>query len=118
MRSINLSKICMGKEDFALNQEVRCNHEFVVPLKTSWNSINFGRRYWTCNYYGGSRSYNFWYWEDKENNTDSRSKFVIHKWIEKLGELENLMESFQYNKSTTFNEVEKLIAKTSEEVRS
>ncbi|KAF3653175.1 hypothetical protein FXO37_17124 [Capsicum annuum] len=32
------------------------------------------------------------------------------------GELENLVESSQYNKSTSFNEVRKLIAETSEEV--
>ncbi|KAM3398022.1 hypothetical protein P3S68_001536 [Capsicum galapagoense] len=115
MRSINLSKLCMEEDDFALNQEVRCNHGFVVPLKTSWTSTNPGRRYWACNYYRGVRSCDFWCWRDKEN-INSRSKFAIPKLIVKIGELENLVESLQYNKSTSFNEVRKLIVETSEEV--
>ncbi|PHT84005.1 hypothetical protein T459_12448 [Capsicum annuum] len=58
---------------------------------------------------------NFEKFRDKEN-IDSRFKFVISKLIEKLGKLENLVESSQCNKSTSFNEVGKLIAETSEEV--
>ncbi|KAF3650376.1 hypothetical protein FXO37_18498 [Capsicum annuum] len=110
MRSINLSKLCMEEDDFALNQEVQCNHGFVVPSKTSWTSTN------PVEVIGLSlRSCNFLYWRDKEN-TASRSKFVIPKLIEKLGEHENLVKPSQYNKFTSFNEVKKLIAETSKEV--
>ncbi|PHT80086.1 Bifunctional monodehydroascorbate reductase and carbonic anhydrase nectarin-3 [Capsicum annuum] len=61
---------------------------------TSWTSSNPSRRYWACPYYGR--------WRDSED-IDPRSKYVIPKLIEKLGELENVVESCR------FNEVEKLI---------
>ncbi|PHT34643.1 hypothetical protein CQW23_26443 [Capsicum baccatum] len=50
----------------------------------------------------GSRSCDFWHWRDSKD-IDPRSKYVIPKLIEKLGELENIVESCR------FNEVEKLI---------
>ncbi|KAF3615784.1 hypothetical protein T459_19592 [Capsicum annuum] len=50
----------------------------------------------------GPRSCDFWCWRDTED-IDSRSNYVIPKLIEKLGELENFIESYH------FNEVDKLI---------
>ncbi|PHT46846.1 Bifunctional monodehydroascorbate reductase and carbonic anhydrase nectarin-3 [Capsicum baccatum] len=50
----------------------------------------------------GPRSCDFWRWRDSED-IDPRSKYVISKLIEKLGKLENVVESCR------FNEVEKLI---------
>ncbi|WMV42360.1 hypothetical protein MTR67_035745 [Solanum verrucosum] len=52
----------------------------------------------------GPRSCHFWCWKDKES-IDRRSKFVIPKLIQKLGELENLVESSQTS-VTTFELVE------------
>ncbi|PHU17858.1 hypothetical protein BC332_13553 [Capsicum chinense] len=50
----------------------------------------------------GPRSWDFWRWRNTED-IDPRSKYVIPKLIQKLGEIENLVESCH------FNEVEKLI---------
>ncbi|KAF3657816.1 hypothetical protein FXO38_13525 [Capsicum annuum] len=102
MKSVNLSKLCMEENDSALKQVIHCNHGILLHLKTSWTSSNPGRRYWACPYYGGPRSYNFWSWRNSED-IDQRSKYMIPKLIEKLGELENVVES------CPFNEVEKLI---------
>ncbi|PHU25413.1 hypothetical protein BC332_03745 [Capsicum chinense] len=92
----------MEENDSSLKQVIHCNHGILLHLKTSWTSSNPGRRYWACPYYGGTRSCDFWHWRDSED-IDPRSKYVIPKLIEKLGELENLVESCH------FNEVEKLI---------
>ncbi|KAH0693563.1 hypothetical protein KY285_020660 [Solanum tuberosum] len=73
----------MEEDDYTTKKKVYCNHGLVVRLKTSWTSNNPGRRYWSCPYYGGPRSCNFWCWKDKEN-IDPRSKFVIPKLIQKL----------------------------------
>ncbi|WMV19982.1 hypothetical protein MTR67_013367 [Solanum verrucosum] len=98
MRSINLTNLCMEEDDYTTKKK-NCNHGLVVHLKTSWTSNNPERRYWSCPYYGvniifGPRSCHFWCWKDKEN-IDPRSKFVIPKLIQKLGELENIVESSQ-----------------------
>ncbi|KAM3319879.1 hypothetical protein P3S67_007079 [Capsicum chacoense] len=92
----------MEENDFALKQVIHCSHEILLHLKTPWTSSNPGRRYWACPYYGGPRSCDFCCWRDSED-IDPRSKYVIPKLIEKLGELENVVESCR------FNEVEKLI---------
>ncbi|PHT84368.1 hypothetical protein T459_12811 [Capsicum annuum] len=55
----------------------------------------------------GPRSCDFWCWKDRED-IDPRSKYVIPKLIEKLGELENLVESCHYiDNHASINEVEK-----------
>ncbi|KAK4710458.1 hypothetical protein R3W88_004971 [Solanum pinnatisectum] len=92
MRSINLTNLCMEEDDYTTKKKVYCNHGLVMRLKTTWTSNNPGRRYWSCPYYGGPRSCNFWCWKNKEN-IDPRSKFVIPKLIQKLGKLENIVES-------------------------
>ncbi|KAM3363559.1 hypothetical protein P3S68_018413 [Capsicum galapagoense] len=121
MRSVNLTKLCMEENDNALYKEVRCNHGFLLHMKTSWTLRNPGRRFWTCPYYGGSRSCDFWCWRDRED-IDPRSKYVIPKLIEKLGEPENLVESSQYiDNHASINEVEKVelnkfVEETSHEV--
>ncbi|PHT31680.1 hypothetical protein CQW23_28017 [Capsicum baccatum] len=94
MKSVNLSKLCMEENDSSLKQVIHCNHGILLHLKTSWTSSNPGRRYWACPYYAR--------WRDSED-IDPRSKYVIPILIEKLDELENVVESFR------FNEVEKLI---------
>ncbi|KAG5584739.1 hypothetical protein H5410_045173, partial [Solanum commersonii] len=91
MRSINLTNLCMEEDDYTTEKKVYCNHGLVVRLKTSWTSNNPGRRYWSCPYYGGPRSWNFWFWKYKEN-IDSRSKFVIPKPIQKLATAFELVE--------------------------
>ncbi|KAF3640877.1 hypothetical protein FXO38_21896 [Capsicum annuum] len=69
----------------------------------------------------GPRSCDFWCWRDRED-IDPRSKYVIPKLIEKLGELENLVESSQYiDNHASINEVEKVelnkfVEETSHEV--
>ncbi|KAG5607307.1 hypothetical protein H5410_028799 [Solanum commersonii] len=93
MRSINLTNFCMEEDDYTTKKKVYCNHGLVVHLKTSWISNNSGRRYWSCSYYG-----------DKEN-IDLKSKFVILKLIQKLGELENIVESSQTS-ATAFELIE------------
>ncbi|KAJ8557161.1 hypothetical protein K7X08_002786 [Anisodus acutangulus] len=45
-----------------------------------------GRRYWSCPYYGGARSCDFYLWKDDE--IDPRSKFVIPKLVKRICELE------------------------------
>ncbi|KAF3650804.1 putative MATE efflux family protein 5-like [Capsicum annuum] len=108
MRSVNLTKLCMEENDNALYKEVRCNHGFLLHMKTSWTSRNPDRRFWACPYYEGLRSCDFWCWRDRED-IDSRSKYVIPKLIEKLVELENLVESSQYiDNHASVNEVEKV----------
>ncbi|KAM3381245.1 hypothetical protein P3S68_006818 [Capsicum galapagoense] len=108
MRSVNLNKLCMEENDNALYKEVHCNHGFLLHMKTSWTSRNPSRRFWACPYYGGPRSCDFWCWRDRED-IDPRSKYVIPKLIEKLGELENLVESSQYiDNHASINEVEKV----------
>ncbi|PHT45070.1 hypothetical protein CQW23_14228 [Capsicum baccatum] len=102
MKSVSLSKLCMEENNSALKQVIHCNHGILLHLKTSWTSSNPGRRYWACPYYGGLRSFNFWSWRNSED-IDPRSKYMIPKLIEKLGELENVV------KSCPLNEVEKLI---------
>ncbi|KAK4345657.1 hypothetical protein RND71_035833 [Anisodus tanguticus] len=104
MRSINLTNLYMEENDTAFKEEVRCNHGFVLPMKTSWTSRNPDRKYWACPYYRGPRSCDFYCWRDKES-IDPRSKFVIPKLIEKIGELEHLVESY-----------DKLVEEASEEV--
>ncbi|KAG5591300.1 hypothetical protein H5410_041814, partial [Solanum commersonii] len=73
----------MEEDDYTTKNFFYCNHGLVVCLKTSWTSNN-----------PGPRSCHFWCWKDKEN-IDPRLKFVIPKLIQKLGELENLVESSQ-----------------------
>ncbi|KAM3362275.1 hypothetical protein P3S68_017129 [Capsicum galapagoense] len=102
MKSVNLSKLCMEENDSALKQVIHYNHGILLHLKTSWTSSNPDKRYWACPYYGGPRSWDFWRWRDSED-IDPWSNYVIPKLIEKLGELENVVESCR------FNEIEKLI---------
>ncbi|WMV34671.1 hypothetical protein MTR67_028056, partial [Solanum verrucosum] len=71
----------MEEDDYTTKKKVYCNHGLVSP-----------------------RSCNFWCWKDKEN-IDSRSKFVIPKLIQKLGELENIVESSQTS-ATAFELIE------------
>ncbi|PHT28591.1 hypothetical protein CQW23_31805 [Capsicum baccatum] len=115
MKSVNLSKLCMEENDSALKQVIHYNHEILLYLKTSWTSSNPGRRYWTCHYYGGPRSCDFWRWRDLED-IDPRSKYVIPKLIEKQGELENVVESCHFNKVEKLIGLSKSIKEDSEEV--
>ncbi|PHT32014.1 hypothetical protein CQW23_28351 [Capsicum baccatum] len=108
MRSVNLTKLYMEENDNALYKEVRCNHGFLLHMKTSWTLRNPGRRFWACPYYGDLKSCDFWCWRDRED-IDPRYKYVIPKLIEKLGELKNLVESSQYiDNHASVNEVEKV----------
>ncbi|XP_070045836.1 uncharacterized protein [Nicotiana tomentosiformis] len=43
--------------------------------------------------YAGPKSYNFWRWRDAE--IDQRSKFIIPKLVEKVGELESALELYE-----------------------
>ncbi|KAF3626927.1 hypothetical protein FXO37_30140 [Capsicum annuum] len=112
---VNLSKLCMEENDSALKQVLHCNHGILLHLKTCWTSSNPGRRYWACPYYGGPRSCNFWRLRDSED-IDLRSKYVIHKLIEKIGELENVFESCHFNEVEKLIGLSKSIKKDSEEI--
>ncbi|XP_059294871.1 uncharacterized protein LOC132047915 [Lycium ferocissimum] len=91
MAKIGLSKFCKQEDDHEL-KDVRCKHGFLLPLLTSWTPRNPGRRYWSCPYYGGARSCDFYLWKDAD--IDPRSKFVIPKLVGRIGELEASLESF------------------------
>nr|XP_016470096.1 PREDICTED: uncharacterized protein LOC107792400 [Nicotiana tabacum] len=93
MRSTNLARLCMEDDDPGLNEEVRCNHGYVLPIMTVWTPRNPGRRYWVCPYYEDPRSCDFWRWRDVE--IDPRSKFVIPKLVEKIGELESALKVYE-----------------------
>ncbi|KAF3683824.1 hypothetical protein FXO37_01670 [Capsicum annuum] len=95
----------MEENDSALKQEFHCNHEILLHLKTSWTSKNPDRRYWACPYYGRNIE-----------DIDLRSKYVIPKIIEKLGELENLVESCHFNEVEKLSGLNKSIEEGSEEV--
>ncbi|XP_059302896.1 uncharacterized protein LOC132055207 [Lycium ferocissimum] len=90
MARFGLSKICKEEDDHELS-EMRCKHGFLLPLMTSWTPRNPGRRYWSCPYYGGARSCDFYRWKDDE--IDPRSKFVIPKLVRRIGELEASFEA-------------------------
>ncbi|PHU08096.1 hypothetical protein BC332_24585 [Capsicum chinense] len=64
---------------------------------------------------GGPRSCDFWRWRDSED-IDPRSKYVIPKLIEKLGELENVVESCHFNEVDKLIGLSKSIKEGSEEV--
>ncbi|KAM3357606.1 hypothetical protein P3S68_020537 [Capsicum galapagoense] len=85
MAKISLSRLFKQEEDHELD-EVRCKHGHLLSLMTSWTSRNSGIRYWTCPYYRDAKSCDFWLWKD--DSIDERSKFVIPKLLEKIGELE------------------------------
>ncbi|OIT00663.1 hypothetical protein A4A49_59997, partial [Nicotiana attenuata] len=92
-KGLNLTRLCTEEEENELSGEIRCNHGYVLPLLTAWTPRNLGRRYWVCPYYGGPRSCDFWVWKDSE--IDPRSKFVIPKLLDKMGELETAIEGFE-----------------------
>ncbi|PHT60585.1 hypothetical protein CQW23_02948 [Capsicum baccatum] len=115
MKSVNLSKLCTEENDSALKQVIHCNHGILLHLKTSWTSSNSGKRYWPCPYYGGPRYCDFWHWRNSED-IDLRSKYVIPKLIEKLGELENVVESCRFNEVDKLIGLSKLVKEGSEEV--
>ncbi|KAK6796761.1 hypothetical protein RDI58_004462 [Solanum bulbocastanum] len=87
MAQISLTRLCLQEEDHEL-EEVRCKHEFVLPLLTSWTPRNPGRRYWGFLTMG---SCDFWLWKD--DCIDPRSKFVIPKLLGRIAELEHSVES-------------------------
>nr|XP_009765937.1 PREDICTED: uncharacterized protein LOC104217396 [Nicotiana sylvestris] len=86
-KGLNLTRLCTEEEENESSGEIRCNHGYVLPLLTAWIRRNPGRRYW------GPRSCDFWVWKDSE--IDPRSKFVIPKLLDKMGELENALEGFE-----------------------
>ncbi|XP_059288382.1 uncharacterized protein LOC132041689 [Lycium ferocissimum] len=109
MAKIGLSKFCKQEDDHEL-KDVRCKHGFLLPLLTSWTPRNPGRRYWSCPYYGGARSCDFYLWKDAD--IDPRSKFVIPKLVGRIGELEASLEAFgkdDYKPSPLTNSVESKI---------
>ncbi|KAG5617992.1 hypothetical protein H5410_017816 [Solanum commersonii] len=52
MANENLNKLCMDESDPMLNAVVRCKHEILLNLQTSWSKLNPGRRFWSCPCYG------------------------------------------------------------------
>ncbi|KAF3616557.1 hypothetical protein T459_01427 [Capsicum annuum] len=85
MAKISLSRLCKQEEDHELD-EVRCKDEHLLPLMTSWTSRN-------SNDFGvvltmGSCDFLLW----KDDYIDQRSKFVIPKLLERIGELEERVE--------------------------
>ncbi|OIT19887.1 hypothetical protein A4A49_39766 [Nicotiana attenuata] len=107
-KGLNLTRLCTEEEENESSGEIRCNHGYVLPLLIAWTPRNPRRRYWVCPYYGGPRSCDFWLWKDSE--IDPRSKFVIPKLLEKMGELENALEGFEnLAKSRTTLKVENSI---------
>ncbi|OIT08089.1 hypothetical protein A4A49_42429 [Nicotiana attenuata] len=92
-KGLNLTRLCTEEEENESSGEIRCNHGYVLSLLTAWTPQNPGIRYWVCPYYEGPRSCDFWVWKDSE--IDPRSKFVIPKLLDKIGELENALEGFE-----------------------
>ncbi|KAM3382684.1 hypothetical protein P3S68_008259 [Capsicum galapagoense] len=115
MKSVNLSKLCMEENNSALKQVIHCNQEILLHLKRSSTSSNPGGRYCACPYYEGPRSCDFWRWRDSED-IDPRSNYVIPKLIEKLGKLENVVESCHFNEVDKLIGLSKSIKEGSEEV--
>ncbi|PHU08923.1 hypothetical protein BC332_20783 [Capsicum chinense] len=115
MKSVNFIKLFIEENDSTVKQVIHCNHGILLHLKTSWTSSNPGRRYWACPYYRGPRSCNFCRWRNSED-IDPRSKYVIPKLIEKLGDLENVVESCRFNEVDKFIGLSKSIKEGSEEV--
>ena len=88
---LDLNKLCMDNEDPMLNEEVRCSHGVLLPLKTSWSDNNPGRRYWSCPYYG-SKKCKFFRWRDL-SKVDERSKYIIPKLVNKMKEMHGELAS-------------------------
>ncbi|KAG5606325.1 hypothetical protein H5410_027817 [Solanum commersonii] len=71
-----------------LNEEVRCFHDLLLPLKTSWSDNNPGRRFWSFPYHG-SQKCKYFQWRD--NLIDERSKFIFHKLVKKMKDMNKLL---------------------------
>uniref|UniRef100_M1DIE2 GRF-type domain-containing protein n=1 Tax=Solanum tuberosum TaxID=4113 RepID=M1DIE2_SOLTU len=85
---LDLNSICFDKDDPKLNEEVRCFHGLLLPLKTSWSDNNPGRRFWSCPYYG-SQKCKYFRWSDDVVN--EHSKFIIHKLVKKMKDMNELL---------------------------
>ncbi|PHT99380.1 hypothetical protein BC332_31723 [Capsicum chinense] len=86
---LDLNRICLDKENPMLNAEVRCNHGFLLHLKTSWFDNNLGRRFWSCPYYGSNKC-NFFLWRD--GVVDERSTFIILKLVKKVKDMNEMLK--------------------------
>ncbi|KAK4709668.1 hypothetical protein R3W88_004181 [Solanum pinnatisectum] len=86
MANADLNKLCMEESNPMLKAVVRCKHDVLLHMQTSWSKSNPGRRFWLCPYYG-SKNCKFFRWRDKEE-VDPRSKFILPKLVNKIKELE------------------------------
>ncbi|KAM3378731.1 hypothetical protein P3S68_011144 [Capsicum galapagoense] len=86
---LNLNRNCLDKKDPMLNAEVRCNHGFLLHLKTSWSYNNPGRRFWSCPYYGSNKC-NFFL--SRDGVVDERSKFIISKLMKKVKDMNEMLK--------------------------
>ncbi|KAM3308537.1 hypothetical protein P3S67_010281 [Capsicum chacoense] len=86
---LDLNKICLDKEDRMLNTKMRCNHDLLLHLTTSWSDNNSERRFWSCPYYGSNKC-NFFLWSD--GVVDERSKFIILKLVKKVKDMNEMLK--------------------------
>ncbi|KAK4373345.1 hypothetical protein RND71_008729 [Anisodus tanguticus] len=82
MANTLLNKLCMNEEDPMINAEVRCKHDILLKMQTSWSDSNPG---WSCPHYE-PRIASFSYGETKE--VDERSRFILPILVNKIKELE------------------------------
>ncbi|MCE0482564.1 hypothetical protein HAX54_041423 [Datura stramonium] len=106
---LDLNKLCMDYEDSMLNAEVRCSHELLLPLKTSWSDNNPERRFWSCPYYGAKKCKSF-RWRD--GLVDERSKFIISKLVKKMKDMNEELVS----KVKKIKEMERMAAYNDSEI--
>ncbi|MCD7452927.1 hypothetical protein HAX54_018754 [Datura stramonium] len=106
---LDLNKFCMDYGESMLNAEVRCSHDLLLPLKTSWCNNNLGRRSWSCLYYDAKKC-KFFRWRD--GLVDERSKFIISKLVKKMKEMNEELIS----KVKKIKEMERMVAYNDSEI--
>ncbi|KAM3395582.1 hypothetical protein P3S68_004588 [Capsicum galapagoense] len=100
MRKCELNKLCMDETDPMINAEVRCKHDILLQIQTSWSDRNPGRRFWACPHYEiCATKCNYFRLRDLER-VDERSKFILPRLVNKINELEKNYETvkMQLNK--------------------
>lgn len=102
MTNTKLNKLCMDEGDPMLSAEVRCKHDILLQMQTSWSDRNSERKFWSFSHYEAMNC-KFFRWWDKER-VDERSKFIIPKMVNKIKELEENYERVKMN----LNELESL----------
>uniref|UniRef100_M1DBD1 GRF-type domain-containing protein n=1 Tax=Solanum tuberosum TaxID=4113 RepID=M1DBD1_SOLTU len=93
MSNTMLNRICNDGNDLMLRVKLRCKHDDLLSMQTSWSEHNPARRFWSCPRYREDAC-NFFRWRDRED-VDIRSKYVIPRLAKRIKDLEEVLTSYE-----------------------